>query len=109
MCLGIANGWQFIKRLKSKYGIDVVVPSEAKRVAIQDMIFEELGANVFHDKQKELLLESIKETVSQGAAGVIFACTELQFVVKPEDVDVPLWDTMEAHAQGAAEWALADN
>jgi aspartate racemase len=99
---------QFTDRLKSKFDIDVVVPDEAKRSAIQDMIFKELGANVFHDKQKEILLEAIKDTVGQGASGVIFACTELQFVVKPEDVDVPLWDTMEAHAHGAAEWALSD-
>lgn len=72
------------------------------------MIFKELGANVFHDGQKVILRDAIKDSVDQGAEGVIFACTELQFVVKPEDVDVPLWDTMEAHANEAAEWALAD-
>lgn len=85
-----------------------MVPGEANRLAIQDMIFKELGANIFHERQKGILLSAIEETVGQGAAGVIFACTELQFVVKPEDVEVPLWDTMEAHAIGAAEWALAE-
>lgn len=85
-----------------------MVPGEANRLAIQDIIFRELGANIFHDGQKSILLNSIEETVGQGAAGVIFACTELQFVIKPEDVEVPLWDTMEAHALGAAEWALAE-
>ncbi|ETN42242.1 uncharacterized protein HMPREF1541_04183 [Cyphellophora europaea CBS 101466] len=99
----------FTDRLKTKFGIDVVVPGPEKRNAIQDMIFKELGANIFTAQQKSILLGAIEETVEQGAAGVVFACTELQFVVKPEDVKVPLWDTMEAHASGAADWVLADD
>jgi len=97
----------FTSRLKQKYGIEVVVPAEQRRDAISNMIFKELGANIITPKSKELLLDAIRETVNEGAQGVIFACTELQFVVKPDDVDVPLWDTMEAHAMGAAEWVLA--
>lgn len=98
----------FKERLRQKFGLDVVVPAqEQRRKAINDMIFDELGANVFTKQSKELLLDTIQEAVSEGAQGVIFACTELQFLVKPEDVDVPLWDTMQAHAMGAAEWALA--
>lgn len=99
----------FRDRLKQKFVIDVVIPEAENRVSIQEMIFKELGANVFHDGQRTLLLDAIRECKDQGAQGIIFACTELQFVVKPEDVDVPLWDTMEAHALGAAKWALGDN
>jgi aspartate racemase len=98
----------FINRLKQKYDIEVVVPTEQKRDAIHNMIFKELGANIITPRSKELLLEAIRETLNEGAQGVIFACTELQFVVKPEDVDIPLWDTMEGHAIGAAKWAVAD-
>jgi aspartate racemase len=96
----------FKERLREKFGIEVVVPGEEAREAIHTMIFTELGANVFHDGQKDILKGAIDQCVRQGAEGAIFACTELQFVVKQEDVSVPLWDTMEGHARGAVEWML---
>ena len=97
----------FRDRLKTKFGIEVVVPDETYRGKIQDMIFRELGANVFHDGQKEVLRGAIEQTVKEwGAKGVVFACTELQFVLKQEDVSVPLWDTMEGHAEEAVRWML---
>lgn len=97
----------FARRLRG-FGVEVVVPGPKTREGIQRMIFEELGAGRFHDGQRGVLMKGIREGREQGAEGVVFACTELQFVVKPGDVDVPLWDTMEAHAIGVAEWALAD-
>lgn len=84
----------------------MVVPTEQHREAIHDMIFKELRANIITPKSKELLLDAIRERMNEGAQGVIFACTELQFVVKPGDIEVPLWDIMEAHAIGAAAWTL---
>ena len=55
-----------------------------------------------------MLLDTVKLLVGEGAQGVVFACTELQFAVKPSDIEVPLWDTMDAHIGEAAKWILSE-
>lgn len=95
----------FVGRLQ-KYGIDVKIPPEEERNEIHRIIFDELGANIFKPESKEVMLGCIRDAIRDGAQAVIFACTELQFVIKPEEVNVPLFDTLEAHALGAAEFAL---
>lgn len=100
----------FRERLAEKFGVETVVPDEGTREGIQKMIFEELGAGVFHDGQKRLLRRGIEQCKGQGAEGVVFACTELGFVLKREEVEVDggmvMWDTLEGHAAWGAEWIL---
>jgi aspartate racemase len=97
------------ERLEKNYGIEVVVPDEAGRGECQRIIFEELGAGVFREESRRKLVGMVEEAVRQeGARGVVFACTELQFLVKREELGVPVWDTLENHAVRAAEWILED-
>jgi aspartate racemase len=98
----------FKERLKQKYGLDIVVPEKEQRDELHKLIFGDLGAGIFNQDGKKLLKDMVQRTLDRGAEGVIFACTELQFLVKSEDLSVPLWDTAAAHAVGAAEWALTD-
>ena len=42
----------------------------------------------------------------RGAQGVILGCTEIGLLVRPEDTDVPLFDTTLIHARGTALKAL---
>ena len=44
--------------------------------------------------------------MEQGAEGVILGCTEIPLLVKQDDVDVPLFDTMTIHAEAAVRYAL---
>lgn len=98
----------FIKdRLRKKAGVEVLIPNEEERIAINKAIFDELGAGTVTDKTKTLMAGAVKRLVEQGAHGVVLACTDLQFVLKQEDVTVPLLDTMELHAKGLADWSLA--
>ena len=97
----------FIKgRLARKYDLEVLVPSETDRKAINDVIFGDLGKKLVTDETKKLFLDVVADMVREGAEGIVLACTELQFVLKPDEVSVPLFDTVELHAKGAAEWAL---
>ena len=97
----------FIKgRLASKYDLEVLVPSSADRKAINDVIFGELGKDIVTGQTKKLFLDVVADVVKEGAEGIILACTELQFVLRPAEVSVPLLDTVELHAKGAADWAL---
>jgi aspartate racemase len=95
------------ERLEQRYGLDIVVPDVRRREELQRIIFKELGAGVFREESRRALVDMIRDAVSgEGAVGVVFACTELQFLVKRENVGVPVWDTLENHAAGAAKWIL---
>ncbi|KAK8005036.1 Asp/Glu/hydantoin racemase [Apiospora arundinis] len=98
---------EFIRgRLEKKFGLEVLLPDEEVRQKMDDLIFQELPHKIVTDACKALYMDTVKELVSRGAQGVILGCTELQFVLKPEDVDVPLFDTVALHARGAAQWAI---
>lgn len=95
-------------RLSEKAGVEVLVPEEGDRIAINTAVFDELGAGIVTDKTKVLMRDVVSKLVKLGAQGVVLACTDLQFVLKPGDIQVPLLDTMELHAEGLAEWSLGD-
>ncbi|KAL1873507.1 hypothetical protein Daus18300_003870 [Diaporthe australafricana] len=99
----------FIKgRLSEKAGVEALIPDEEKRIAINKAVFEELGAGIFSDETKLMIAGEVDKLVKNGAQVILLACTELQFVVKAENVAVPVLDTMDLHAEGLAEWVLAD-
>ncbi|KUI70637.1 Uncharacterized protein YgeA [Cytospora mali] len=98
----------FIKgRLSEKAGVEVLIPNQEERMAIDRAVFEELGAGIVADETKKLMAGVVERLVGQGAQAVVLACTDLQFVLKQEDVAVPVLDTMELHAKGLAEWSLS--
>lgn len=93
-------------RLEKKFALEVLLPAEEVRGQMDEFIFQELPLNIVSDACKKLYLETVKDLVGRGAQGIILGCTELQFVLKPEDVEVPLFDTVALHARGAAQWAI---
>lgn len=98
----------FIKgRLSEKAGVEVLIPEEDERKAIDKAVFEELSAGIFREETKAEAAAVVDRLIKNGAQVVLLACTELQFVVKAEDVSVPLLDTMELHAKAVADWVLA--
>ena len=48
----------------------------------------------------------IKGLVDDGAEGIILGCTEIGLLVKPEDSEVPLFDTAAIHAIESVNMAL---
>ncbi|WP_245611625.1 aspartate/glutamate racemase family protein [Methanolacinia paynteri] len=95
-------------RLMEKYGIEVIIPNETEREIVNDVIFDELCAGNISDVSREKYVRIIKHLEEQGAEGVILGCTEIPLLVKQEDVDIPVFDTMTIHAQAAVDYALAE-
>lgn len=102
----VMQGSFMTDRLREKFGIEVVIPEEEVCVKMHDIIFGPLADGVVSKETKDFYLHSARSLVEKGAQGLILACTELQFVLKDGDVDVPLFDTVRLHARGVAEWAL---
>jgi aspartate racemase len=55
---------------------------------------------------REKYVSIIEHLEEQGAVGVILGCTEIPLLVKQEDVDIPVFDTMTIHARAAVDYAL---
>ncbi len=94
------------ERLTRRYGLEVLIPGDADRQFIHDVIFGELCQGIMDPSSKEKFKCIINELVSRGVEGIILGCTEIPLLIKQEDVDVPVFDTTQIHAEAAIEMAM---
>ena len=94
----------FYKRRIIDAGIEVLLPDQIDEV--NAIIYDELCKGIVLNSSKERLLAIIEELRAKGAEAVILGCTELDLLVKPEDSDLPVYDTTFIHSQEAAYRAL---
>lgn len=98
----------FYKERITAAGITVDVPAAADIDALNHIIYDELCAGQVSQVSKQRVLGMIAELQAAGAQGIILGCTELDLLVQPADVALPVFDTTLIHAQAAAARALAD-
>ena len=95
------------ERLETEYGLDVLVPDQAQRIIVNDIIFDELVRGVVTEKSRAAYLAIIGELIDAGCQGIIAGCTEIEMLVTADMVDVPYFATARIHALAAAEFALS--
>lgn len=93
-------------RMQDCHGIEVVVPPEAERQRVHDIIYGELCHGVVRDESRAVYRRIVDGLREQGAEGVILGCTEITLLIAAGDVSLPVFDTTALHAQAAV--ALAD-
>lgn len=93
-------------RLISKFDLDVIIPDKKDRESVHTIIYEELCLGQIKTQSQKKYINIAKRLVEKGAQGIILGCTEIGMLLKPEDIDVPLYDTAKIHAAKAVEWAL---
>ena len=89
------------ERLAEKFGLEVIIPETEERAEVQRVIFEELCRGIFTDASRQRYLEIIESMRAKGAEGVILGCTEIPLLVRPENTDLPLFNTAVLHAEAA--------
>jgi len=94
-------------RLREKHGLDVLIPDEADREVVHEVIYNELCAGHVNEQSRQKYRAIIQRLTEAGAQGVILGCTEIGLLVRPEDSPIPLFDTTPIHARAAVEFALA--
>jgi aspartate racemase len=94
-------------RLSEKHGLDVLIPNEADRKVVHEVIYNELCAGCVSAESRQKYRVIIGRLADAGAQGIILGCTEIGLLVRPEDSPVPLFDTTPIHAEAAVEFALA--
>ena len=84
----------------------MVVPDEADRTTVHDVIYNELVKGIVRDASRDRYLKIIEDLVEGGAEGVIAGCTEIELLVQTSEVPVPFFPTTRLHAEAAVDWAL---
>lgn len=95
-------------RLKEKYGLDIVIPSQSDCQVVHNVIFAELYQGEIRNSSREQIKTIMKKLIDNGAQGIILGCTELPLLIKQEDCSVPIFDTTAIHAKAAVDYALRD-
>lgn len=93
-------------RLVAAHGLRVIVPDEEGRALVHRIIYDELVQGKILAESRKGYLTVIQRLMDDGAEGIILGCTEIGLLVKPEDVPLPVFDTMEIHARAAVDAAL---
>jgi aspartate racemase len=96
----------YVGRLRDLHGLDVLVPDEADRRIVHDVIYEELCVGVIADDSREEYRRIIADLADRGAEGILLGCTEIDLLVGPRDSPVPVFDTTRLHAHRAVDLAL---
>jgi aspartate racemase len=95
----------YVGRLR-EHGLEVSVPNAADRRIVHDVIYDELCVGVIaHDSRTEYQ-RIIRDLADRGAEGILLGCTEIDLLLGPQDVPLPVFDTTRLHAHRAVDLAL---
>ena len=95
-------------RLRKRFNIDVVVPAEDDQAVVHWIIYDELCQGKTSGSSRQSCLEIIERLIEWGAEGIVLGCTELPLLIRPGDIQVPVFNTTRLHAEAAVELALSD-
>ncbi|MDD4801919.1 MAG: aspartate/glutamate racemase family protein [Syntrophomonas sp.] len=98
----------FYKDKLKKAGITVLIPDEQGIETVNNIIYNELCLGITSEKSKAKLLSIIDRIAKQGAHGVILGCTEIGMLIKPQDTELPVFDTTHIHALKAAKLSIEE-
>jgi aspartate racemase len=97
----------YVGRLRERHGLTVLVPDEADRRIVHQVIYDELCVGTIKDSSHEQYVRIMHGLADRGAEGILLGCTEIDLLVGPADAPVPVFDTTRLHVQKAVDLALA--
>ncbi|MFK8032679.1 MAG: aspartate/glutamate racemase family protein [Hyphomicrobiales bacterium] len=92
--------------LLTHHGIGAIIPDEAGRTIVHNVIYDELCQGIVNPASKIRYLDVVEQSINDGADGIIFGCTEVGLLISQQDFDVPTFDTTEIHAAAALDFAI---
>lgn len=97
----------FYRARLEQNGLRVMIPDEAQRESLHQMIYRELCKGVVRPESRQAFVEIISALAAAGAEGAILGCTEFTLFELSSAAGIPLFDTTEIHARAAVDWALS--
>ena len=83
----------------------MLVPDADDRALVHRVIYDELCLGVVRPESRAAYPPSIERLVAAGAEGVVLGCTEIELLVGPDDVDLPVFPTTRLHVEAALDLA----
>lgn len=96
----------FFQKHFSGSGIETLVPGPPQRERLDRIIWEELSHGVVTPESRLAAGTMIADLERQGAEAVILGCTELGLLIGSNDAPLPLYDSLEIHADAILNFAL---
>ncbi len=89
------------------HGLEVLVPGADDRAEVHRVVYEELCLGVVREESRRRYREVVGRLAARGAQGVVLGCTEIELLIGPGDVEVPVFPTTRLHVDAAVAAALA--
>jgi aspartate racemase len=93
-------------RLREKFGLDVVIPDEADRTLVHQIIYDELCVGCVTDTSRQAFVDVARRLAARGADCLILGCTEVGMLLDENNAPLPIFDTALIHADAAVDFAL---
>jgi aspartate racemase len=89
---------EFYQDKFKKYNIHCIVPSEAEKEIIQNIIFPDLENGIVNQISKEQYIKISNNIITiENIDGIVLGCTELPLMIKENDFGICVLNTMEIH------------
>ena len=89
-------------------GIDWVVPDEADRRIVHDIIMDELCLGIIRDEARDEYVRIIAKLAAEGCDAVALVCTEIPLLITPDVSPLPTLDSTRLLARAAVAVAVGD-
>lgn len=96
----------FYKLKLKEENIEALIPGPVEREFIQKTINNELVKGIFSDESRSRFIKICNDLYSKGAESIVLGCTEIPLLVKQEDINIPLFNTLLIHSISAVDFAL---
>jgi aspartate racemase len=104
---GFTMSQPFYRERLESHGLRVLVPDETDQALVHRVIYDELCRGVVREESRRAYVAVMERLVERGAAGIILGCTEIELLVRDDDVAVPVFPTTRLHVMAAVDAVLA--
>lgn len=100
----------FLKNRLKKNGLTVATPQNEENInEIDRIIFDELCKGEIKDSSRQYYIDVINDMIKQNnIEGVILGCTEIEMLIKKDDLDIPIFDTTQSHIDSIVDYVLSE-
>jgi aspartate racemase len=100
----------FLKNRLNQNGLEVYVPSNEEEVSnIDRIIFDELCKGEIKEESRKYYIDIINKMIKENhIEGIILGCTEIEMLIKQNDISIPIFDTTQSHIDSIVELCLGE-
>ena len=93
-------------RLRDKFGLETLIPDEADRVLVHQIIYDELCVGRVTETSRAAFVDVAQRLAAKGADCLVLGCTEVGMLLDERNAPLPIFDTTLIHADAAVSFAL---